>query len=277
MLADIPGTSVVMEIADYLKKHKVSLERFAMTKNIYLHALKLAISEDRLFVFGTDLYYKSTQYSPSLVLGKKPVPIKLSEHISESFGGDFSAFAEKHGDNILFVRAAVERGGLWVAREVLLPYSLPSAYPVISIQAHIEAVFDDNATEFGRKHNKSQQQVHRWKSKNAGWCLGNVYLRRTEFNPDIFLDDRPRQAVLFQDYLFGGYFLPAQERLTVMQNTTTKERQRALKRIFKEMYVKYSNQIDRYIAYPNTMWIEGDIYKKQTDFETTVQPVSAAG
>ncbi len=262
----IPSTKLVMDLTHYLEHFEVSAEEFALAKGIYLNALEIAISEERLFVVGSNLYYKATQYSPSLKLGKRPVPKALSKHISTSFGGDHEAFAKKHGDSVIFVKGAADNGGIWVAREILLPYSLPKAYPMVSLQSHIESDYEDNAAEFGRLHGRSQQQVHRWKLKNAGWCKGNVYLKRTDFNPDLLLTNEAKQAVLFTDYLFGGYFLPASERISIAHNPNIKDRHRTFKRLFKEMFIKYSNQIDRYISYPDTMWVEGDIYKKQSDW-----------
>ncbi|MEG3764982.1 hypothetical protein [Alteromonas sp. 14N.309.X.WAT.G.H12] len=266
MLTELPAVPVLMEFTDYLKKHRVSIEHFAIMTKLYLPALQRTMHFNRLYVFDSRLYYKATQYSPSFKLGKKAVPVTLHEHIQTNYGGDLVDFANKHGDNPIFVETSVSLAALWVAREVLLPCRVPSAYPIVSIQSHIESAFSDNATEFGRRYKKPQQQVHRWKSKNAAWCLGNVYLRRTEFNPELHIGKTPRQAVLFHDYLYGGLFLSEDEWFDVIKNNTGKTRSRLLKRMFKEKYIRYSNQIDRYINYPGTMWVDGDIYKKQTDF-----------
>ena len=70
-----------MDPTHYLEHFEVSAEEFALAKGIYLNALEIAISEERLFVVGSNLYYKATQYSPSLKLGKRPVPKALSKHI----------------------------------------------------------------------------------------------------------------------------------------------------------------------------------------------------
>jgi hypothetical protein len=257
----------VIELLSFLRDIGCSLERFAKENNIYYPHLNAEKEYQRIFVAAGKLYYKATMYSPALKIPKNPSIVMLRDHIKNNHQNDPGAFAKKHGDSELFVQNAIDNDALWLSREVLLPMTALKSYETISLATHIDDSFNGNDSLFGREHGRSQQQIFRWQQNNAVWCNGDVYLRKTHFKPIAVIEDIPKQSVLFSDFVEQGLFLPQETRLEVLRIPLQKKKSEELRKRFCDTFGMFSAQVTRYLNYDNTMWCEGNVYKKQTNFK----------
>jgi hypothetical protein len=262
---DLPNSPYVMELTKYLWKFGCGLERFAYERGFYFPLLQEVNNTLRVLVCNGKLYYKATMYSPSLKLPDKTVPVSLREHVEKKHNNNISSFAEKHGDSETFIKHAIGQNALWQSREILLPLLLPAVHNAVSLKSHINDYYEGNDSSFARKHGRSQQQVFRWIKKNAVWCNGDIYLRKTEFDIIDPVGEVPKQALLLNEFIYNGLFLEFDDRNRIMA-LSEKEKNLEFRKAFANKTKLFPAQVARYLKYENTMWLQGEIYKKQTTF-----------
>lgn len=241
----------VISLLNHFEKADTSLPDFARERGLQeqdLHQLLHGENAEAegVILIDNKLYTKASRYTSGWKVNKQPHAFPFSVYLDKHFSGNVAAFAKEMGESRRFVETLLRDEGFWVNGEVFLPVSLTSSWEAIPIKDYIEANFKNNSTAMARAYGIRQQQLFRWIEKDCMVCDGEIYMRRTTMS-----DGDPTVstvAVKLKDYIRNAYGA-GDEGI----------------RLFGTDNDMITQQVKRYIGY-DSMWINGDIYKNQSEF-----------
>lgn len=231
---------------EYLKSEKVNTVQFAQKNNLDVDTLHALSGQEPMILIDETLFHQTTRYEKEWSLPKDGKAISLKEHINKKHKGDYTVFAQQLGESETFIKKALANNFYWVGGELFEPVPTKTNLSAFPLVAHINYVANGNAAAFSRAYGITQQQMHRWITRDCMFCDGEVYLKCTSIANESV---KPAQAILLEDHISVNYG-PGDDGV----------------KAFALEHKLVPQQVKRYLSY-GALWLLGDVYKNQSKFK----------
>ncbi len=233
---------------DFLKKQKQTLQEFSSSRGIELKDIH-AHKKNDLVIVNDNLYCRTTRYTDrDTPLKDQQKGILLEDHIKKAHNQSTTLFSQKHGESQNFVVFALKDQAMWINNEVFQLLPTMASWEATLLEKHVEEMCNGNTTAFSRVCKTTQQQMHRWVSRECYFSRNEIYLRRTNLNKSNKTPAHTK-AVLLEEHIrieFG----PGDDGVL----------------LFSQKNKLNPQQVKRYIGY-ESLWMLGDVYKNQSKFK----------
>lgn len=234
----------VMLLSKHIETTHNDVGEFAALHQLTPQQVLAMTASNNIWINGR-IYHRATQNNPDFSITGATRAMDLTDYIDEYHEGSTISFAEAFGESVGFVERECIKGALFCKEEILSPYPDKSPGFAIPLRHHIANRHHNNQTTFAKHHDSTQQQVNRWVNKECVWYKGDVYMKRTNINPNP---------------------LPLPDRMDVTSIVSHIESEFGNDRLaFCKHYDIRPQQLERYINY-DSIWVHGDIYKNQSKF-----------
>lgn len=233
-------------LSAHLKTQKITLLKYAESLGITDERFALKDDNDQILVIDGKPYIQATHYEKTWSFSPKSPVRSFKTFIHQEHQGQVDTFIKHFGESKQFIDDAVAGDYYWIQGEIFEPMHSILRMKATPLVQYIDNVTNGNAAAFSRAYSITQQQMHRWISRDCMFCEGEIYLRRTSI---LTKKLKSAEAIYLSDHINLNY---GQGDDGVKQ--------------FAIAHNLVPQQVKRYLSY-DSLWILGDVYKNQSKFK----------